>query len=113
MDRAYFVAAYWIVVGLGFILFRRAFVRERLNRHRAYARGAIGERTRQRAEARARWYEMHPAEAERRAVYIGLVFIIVGAVVLLVRWNPLGRKSPFTAHAPNPPLEPTEIIRGK
>jgi hypothetical protein len=105
MDRAYFVAAYWIVVGLGFILFRRAFVRERLNRHRAYARGAIGERTRQRAEARAGWYEMHPAEAERRAIYIGLAFILVGVVVLLVRWNPLGIKSPFTTHASNPRLK--------
>jgi hypothetical protein len=89
MDRAYFVGAYWIVLGLGFILFRRSFVRERLNIHRGYARVAIGERARQRAEARARWYEMHPAEAERRAVYIGLAFIVVGAVFLLVRWNPV------------------------
>jgi hypothetical protein len=90
MDTACFVATYNIVIGLGFILFRRGFVRERIDRRRAYARVAIGERTRRRAEARARWYETHPEEAERRAVYIGLAFILVGAFVLLVRWNPLG-----------------------
>jgi len=48
---------------------------------------------------------MHPAEAERRAIYIGLAFILVGVVVLLVRWNPLGIKSPFTTHASNPRLK--------
>jgi hypothetical protein len=113
MDRAYFFAAYCIVVGLSFILFRRWWVRDRTDFLRSGVRFQIGERARQRAEARARWYETHPAQAERRTVYIGLAFIVVGAVVLLVRWNPLGIKSPFTTHAPNPPLEPTDIIRGK
>jgi hypothetical protein len=113
MDRAYGFAAYCIVVGLSFVLFRRWWVRDRTDFLRRAVRVAIGERMRHRAEARARWYETHPAEAERRTVYIGLAFIIVGAVVLLVRWNPLGMKSPFTAHAPNPPREPTANIRGK
>jgi hypothetical protein len=35
MDTACFVAAYNIVIGLGFILFRRGFVRERIDRRRA------------------------------------------------------------------------------
>jgi hypothetical protein len=86
MDPTYFIAAYWVAMGIGLILFRRGFVRERIDRRRAYARVAIRERIRQKAEARARWYESHLAEAERRTVYIGLVFIVVGAVVLLARW---------------------------
>jgi hypothetical protein len=90
MDRVYGLAAYCIVVGLSFVLFRRWWVRDRTDFFRRSVRVAIGERMRQRAEAKARWYETHPAEAERRAVYIGLAFIIVGAVVLLCRWNPLG-----------------------
>lgn len=88
-------------------------MRERTDFLRRAVRVAIGERMRQKAEARARWYETHPAEAERRAIYIGLAFILGGAVVLLIRWNPLGMKSPFTAHAPNPPLEQTANIRGE
>jgi hypothetical protein len=113
MDRAYGFAAYCIVVGRSFLLFRRWWLRDRTDFLRRAVGVAIGERMRQKADARARWYETHPAEAERRTVHIGLAFIVVGAVVLLVRWNPLGMKLPFTAHAPNPPLEPTEIIRGK
>ena len=113
MDRTYGFAVYCIVVGLSFVLFRHWWVRDRTDFLRRGVRFAIGERMRQKADARARWYETHPAEAERLFVYIGLAFIVVETVALLVRWNPLGMKSPFTAHAPHPPREPTEIIRGK
>jgi hypothetical protein len=85
MDRTYGFAALCIVVGLSFVLFRRWWVRDRTDFLRRAVRVAIGERMRQRAEARARWYESHPEEAERRAVYIGIGYILVGVVVVLFR----------------------------
>jgi len=85
MDRTSGFAAFCIVVGLSFVLFRRCWVRERTDVLRRAVRVAIGERMRQRAEARARWYELHPEKAERRAVYIGIAYILVGVVVLLFR----------------------------
>ena len=83
MDRTYGFAALCIVVGLSFVLFRGWWVRERTDVLRSAVRVAMGERMRQKAEARARWYETHPADAERRAIYIGIAYILLGVVVLL------------------------------
>ena len=85
MDRTYGFAVFCILVGLSFVLFCRWWVRERTDFLRRAVSVSIGERMRQRAEARARWYETNPAEAERRAVYIGIAYILVGVVVLLFR----------------------------
>ena len=104
MDRAYGFAAYCIVVGLTFVLFRRWWMRDRTDFLRRAVRIAIGERMRQRAEDNARWYETHPVEAERRCAYLGFAFILVGTIVFVLRWNPVGITLPFSA-APNPRLQ--------
>lgn len=104
MDREYGFAAYCLVVGLSFVLFRRWWVRDRTDFLRRAVGVAIGERMGQRAEDNARWYETHRVEAERRCAYLGFAFILVGIVVFLLRWNPVGITLPFSA-APNLAIE--------
>jgi hypothetical protein len=104
MDREYGFAAYYLLVGLSFVLFRRWWVRDRTDFLRRAVRVATGERMRQRAENNARWYETHRVEAERRCAYLGFAFILVGTVVFLLRWSPVGITLPFSA-ASNPAME--------
>jgi hypothetical protein len=78
-----------VVLGLTFVLLRGWWVRDRLDYFSRIARTGIGERIRQTAEDKARWYESHRERTERRFTCVGLGLVLFGMVVCLVRCSGL------------------------
>jgi hypothetical protein len=78
-----------VALGLTFVLLRGWWARDRFDFFSRIARIGIGERTRQRAEDKARWYETHRVQGERRFAHLGLGLLLLGMIVFLVRCSRL------------------------
>ncbi len=86
MDRESGLGAYLVVFGVTLVVFRGWWVRERIDYSKRIARSAMRERTRQRAEETARWYEINRGEGERRFAYFGVIAVVVGVAIVALKW---------------------------